>query len=104
MSDAIAVELSQRNWYGHPEASGIDAEWRTARNGALTPIGWTSGLRCWIGEAEDGTILWRAYEPTEKTPRWVWVDRNGTAEIEPPMTVERLTALVVEYRLKGGPE
>jgi hypothetical protein len=99
-----AVRLCLRSWYGHPEEQRMGKLYQLARqqdrHGAEDMF--ESGLRCWDLFADDGTKLGRVYEPTPITPRWVWCDGPGNEEIDPLLTIEELTVLVVEYRLKGG--
>jgi hypothetical protein len=105
-----SVRLSLRSWYGHPEADVVEAAYQAAKqraedDGDITPpLGWTSGLRCWDLLDEDGLMIGRAYEPTAQTPGWVWVDERGDQGISQPLTMAKLTALIVEHRLMGGIE
>jgi hypothetical protein len=104
----VSAYLSTTSWYGHPEMTRVDALYQRAKDAAArrgrTAISddWDSTLRCWLLLDAEGAKVARAYEPTELTPRWVFTDSVGHEEIEPPISLERLTALRVAYRLKGG--
>jgi hypothetical protein len=39
-----------------------------------------------------------------RVPRWVFVDERGDRELSLNISMEKLQALIVEHRLKGGPE
>jgi hypothetical protein len=97
-----AVRLCLRSWYGHPEEQRVGKLYAQVRNDSVLRDEFESGLRCWNLSAADGMKLGRVFEPTEITPRWVWCDVEGNNVIDPLLTIEELTALVVEYRLKGG--
>ena len=109
------MQLCLRSWYGHPEhevinaryvASKVMARWEGVTDadggGGMVPLSWTSGLRCWNLLDEVGGALGRVYEPTAETPRWVWTDDRGDQQRRPLCSMEKLTAMMVEYRLKGG--
>ena len=103
----VAVELSTGSWYGHPEQHDVERLYRAASDGAYVRGAnvveeWESPLSCWSLLGDDGMALARAYEPTEKTPRWVFTDSRGNLEIERPISHEQLVALIVIYRMKGG--
>jgi hypothetical protein len=111
------VQLCLRSWYGHPEHEVIHANYMASKvnvapdgrlepltdaDGGMVPLSWTSGLRCWNLLDHEGLMVGRVYEPTAETPFWIWTDDRGDREIAQPITVERLTVLMVEYRLLGG--
>jgi len=60
------------------------------------------GVRARDPKFEGGDVLWRGYEPTEKTPRWVWVGPRQEEMATPPVDMETMQAMIVEYRLRGG--
>jgi hypothetical protein len=99
-----SVRLCLRSWYGHPEEQRVGKLYQLARHAPYNDDAdnFRSGLRCWDLLAADGEKLGRVYEPTLITPRWVWCDVAGNVEIDPLLTIEELTVLVVEYRLRGG--
>jgi len=108
--EIAAIRYSKQSWYGHPEATEVahqymsfQKEFEREHKRQPNEEEWESPLVCWllldIGYREIG----RAFPPTEKTPRWVWVDsRHKLVEIAPPISMEQLVTLMVEYRLKGG--
>ena len=102
--NVASVQLCLRSWYGHPDAGKIERLYREARlkEGDGPSLNWTSGLRCWNLLNDEGLLVGRAYEPTDQTPFWVWTDDRGDRGIAQPLTMERLTVLMVEYRLMGG--
>lgn len=95
-----SVRLCLRSWYGHPEEQRVGKLYRMSRLADLDEF--VTGLRCWDLLAADGEKVGRVYEPTPVTSRWVWCDIAGNKEIAPLLTIEELTVLVVEYRLRGG--
>jgi hypothetical protein len=100
--------LSTSSWYGHPEEQRVLGLYREAKEAAVrrgaASVGneWNSTLVCWMLLDEEGFKEARAYEPSELTPRWVFTDASGVSEIEPPITLDEMRALMVTYRLKGG--
>ena len=104
--EVASVRLCLRSWYGHPEADRIEMSYNASRidGGGATPLSWTSGLRCWNLLDAEGMKIGRAYEPTRQVPRWVFVDERGDREIALSLPMDRLRAMMVEYRLKGGHE
>ena len=104
-----SVYLNTASWYGHPEERRVAKLYNEAKAAAgakgpdmQVPVGWRSTLNCWFLLDENGRKIARAYEPTETTRHWVWVDYAGNNKIAPPVSMARMTALMVEYRLKGG--
>jgi hypothetical protein len=104
--EVASVQLCTRSWYGHPEGQRIEQSYNAQRNrnGDLIPEPWVSGLRCWNLLDAEGLKIGRAYEPTMRVPRWVFVDERGDRELSLNISMEKLQALIVEHRLKGGPE
>jgi hypothetical protein len=106
----VEVWLSNGSWYGHPEQRSVEMLYNRSVNeaqmqGYPSPGDeWVSPLVCWDLIDDRGIKVGRAYEPTELTPRWVFCDEPGNNEIERPLTHEQLVALIVAYRLRGGPD
>lgn len=99
-----SVKLCLRSWYGHPEEDRVGRAYQAARRGSdnMVPLEWESGLRCWNLLDAEGLMVARAFEPTAQTPRWVFASDKGHGVIDPPLSMEQLTQLMVEYRLMGG--
>ena len=103
--NVASVQLCTRSWYGHPEGSRIEEDYNRKRGAkGMIPEPWVSGLRCWNLLDAEGLKIGRAYEPTMRVPRWVFVDERGDRELSLNISMEKLQALIVEHRLKGGPE
>jgi hypothetical protein len=98
----VRAELCVRSWFGHPEGVEIGKDYSSTPD--VDKMRWTSPLACWRLQDEDYFQIARAFEPTEKTPRWVFTDGNGDMEIEPPISMDQLRTLMVLYRMKGGPD
>ena len=108
MSEVLSVELCTGSWYGHPESHEVEMQYHQANARAMANgqpcVGdeWRSPLVCWNLIGVDGLIIGRAYAPTEKTPRWVYTGAMGRYGIDPPLSFERLTMLLVSFCLREG--